>query len=524
MRRFLLLCGAAAPVLMGGSALAADLPSAKAAPVEYVRVCSTHGAGFWYIPGSDTCIKVGGRVRAEFGYYQPLSAWTPSSPSFSGSKTPATVYGTNFRYGRDVDATGFRTDGRLNVDIRTATEWGTLRAYIRYEFKKFSGPYIAFNSTGGGASNTERLDMAFIQWAGLTAGRAASFWDFYKNDWNFQDLPGARSSSQTVNLFAYTASFGSGFSTTISVEDRADNQAGLRFAVPLALQQIVDGQVSYLPWFAPLDTGYGGTRMPDIVANLRVEQGWGSAQLSGVVHQVRYPSFQNTYSTLGSYLATNYGCPDVISNNACTGEAGADSTYGWGIQAGVTIKLPMLAKGDELTLQANYADGATSYLVPRYQEIGSSIGYSRDAWVFPQFNAKGQFTGATSQETVKGYSFLALLLHYWTPTVRQALFGAYQRLDNPSAFAPTWIKGPDIDGYQYGSPDLTVYQIGSNVVWSPVKGFDIGAEIGYIHNDAGSRPLYVSDNGLTGANQSKFWVTDSSQGIFYTRLRVQRDF
>ena len=42
-----------------GGAQAADLP-VKAKAVEYVRICSLYGAGFFYIPGTDTCIKLGG--------------------------------------------------------------------------------------------------------------------------------------------------------------------------------------------------------------------------------------------------------------------------------------------------------------------------------------------------------------------------------------------------------------------------------------------------------------------------------
>ena len=52
---------------------AADLPTKKAAPVEYVRVCSAFGAGFFYIPGSDTCLKVSGRVRADYIYGEPFT-------------------------------------------------------------------------------------------------------------------------------------------------------------------------------------------------------------------------------------------------------------------------------------------------------------------------------------------------------------------------------------------------------------------------------------------------------------------
>ena len=54
-------------------AQAADLPIKKAAPIEYVRVCSAYGAGFFYIPGTDTCLRVSGRARFEVGYNEGLS-------------------------------------------------------------------------------------------------------------------------------------------------------------------------------------------------------------------------------------------------------------------------------------------------------------------------------------------------------------------------------------------------------------------------------------------------------------------
>ena len=61
-----LLLGSAAGLSAVAGAQAADLPVQKAAPVEYVRVCSAYGAGFFFIPGTDTCLRVGGRVRAEY--------------------------------------------------------------------------------------------------------------------------------------------------------------------------------------------------------------------------------------------------------------------------------------------------------------------------------------------------------------------------------------------------------------------------------------------------------------------------
>ena len=62
-----LLLGGAAALATAASAQAADLP-VKAAPVEYVKVCSLYGAGFFYIPGTDTCLKIGGYLRSDHIY------------------------------------------------------------------------------------------------------------------------------------------------------------------------------------------------------------------------------------------------------------------------------------------------------------------------------------------------------------------------------------------------------------------------------------------------------------------------
>ncbi len=71
-----LLLGTAAGLVAMSGAQAADLP-VKAKPVQYVKICSLYGAGFYYIPGTDTCIKVGGWVRAEYnlnsrGSFNPI--------------------------------------------------------------------------------------------------------------------------------------------------------------------------------------------------------------------------------------------------------------------------------------------------------------------------------------------------------------------------------------------------------------------------------------------------------------------
>ena len=63
-----LILGSAAGLLAISGAHAADLP-VKAKAVEYVKICSLYGAGFFYIPGTDTCIRIGGHIRAEVSFY-----------------------------------------------------------------------------------------------------------------------------------------------------------------------------------------------------------------------------------------------------------------------------------------------------------------------------------------------------------------------------------------------------------------------------------------------------------------------
>ena len=83
-----ILLGCTAAFVVVGGAHAADLP-VKAKPVEYVKICSAYGAGFFYVPGTDTCIKIGGWVRAEYPTI-PAPATSRSIPA-PPVVTPASI-------------------------------------------------------------------------------------------------------------------------------------------------------------------------------------------------------------------------------------------------------------------------------------------------------------------------------------------------------------------------------------------------------------------------------------------------
>ncbi|MBN9134683.1 MAG: porin, partial [Phyllobacterium sp.] len=63
----ILLGSAAALVAVTGARAADAIVVAQPEPVEYVRVCDAYGKGFFYIPGTETCLKIGGYVRYDVG-------------------------------------------------------------------------------------------------------------------------------------------------------------------------------------------------------------------------------------------------------------------------------------------------------------------------------------------------------------------------------------------------------------------------------------------------------------------------
>src|SRR5689334_17427101 len=116
-----LILGSAAGILAMGGAQAADLP-VKAKAVEYVKICSLYGAGFFYIPGTDTCIKLGGYLRVDTTFNGGIY----DAPAWPGD------LGQQNRY-RDYFAS--RSRMALTVDTRTATEYGVVRTFGQGDFQ-----------------------------------------------------------------------------------------------------------------------------------------------------------------------------------------------------------------------------------------------------------------------------------------------------------------------------------------------------------------------------------------------------
>src|SRR6202043_2055736 len=232
-----LLLGSAAGLVAVTAGQAADLP-VKAKPVEYVKVCSLYGAGFYYMPGTDLCIKIGGWVRAEATWGgNGNMTWGP----FNGNVN-----------NRLTSNEALRARGYITADVRNQTEYGTVRGYIA----------VGLNTNDVGlqvASLVDSANRAFVQWAGMTAGLSQSFFDFYSVpavQYRGGYLPASDTGDGGWWVGAYTAQFGDGLSGSISVESRRTTQIINQSAVGTA------GGGTILPGSYVSSVGGGGALFP----------------------------------------------------------------------------------------------------------------------------------------------------------------------------------------------------------------------------------------------------------------------
>ncbi len=490
-----LLLGAAAGFVALSGAQAADLPG-KAAPAEYVRICDTYGAGFFFIPGSDTCLRVGGFVRADYSVYDHTSR-----TSSNGAGTA-----NNLNNGAFDNSSAFQSRVALNFDARSNTEYGLLRGFAQFTIRR--GESSGYVASGGNVGNNHPrstlavLDRAFIQFAGFTFGYSASFFNFYQSDVSLVgDVFVARAAA--TNLLAYTASFGSGFSATVSLEDRRTSEIGnldVAFDTAAGASTV---NLAQRPFSGLGGLTYGRQDMPDIVANLRVDQGWGSAQLMGAMRQIR------DYGNAGVTLASGATAPTVA----------AGDKWGFALGAGLRINLDMLARGDVLWLQATYVDGMLGYVlnngnsdliganrnatagVYNYSQASNVVFAYRDAIVNPALGANGTI------QTTKAWGLAAGFRHFWTPALRSSIYGNYVKVDAPLAST---------------LPDFTAWSVGVNTIWSPVRNLDLGVEIVYgsISRNGFNSGAAATTGALTRTDGTLKTSDSNWRGLF----RVQRNF
>jgi hypothetical protein len=471
-----LLLGTAAGLVAMAGAQAADLP-VKAKPVQYVKICSLYGAGFYYIPGTDTCIKIGGFVRAEVNFNAKGSFAVESLGNIGNANNYA--------------GQTWRSRAAVTFDARSQTEYGTLRSYAIIAStstnSQAGAPIPTYSYTGTGNFGNSALDpytalwsnAAFVQIAGFTAGKTDSFFDFDTNPYSNQtNFLGSNLSAGGIDLFAYTAQFGNGLSASIAAEDAAGHRMGVWDGTLTAIS--TTGSVNPVPaivYSTYSGWQYANQQMPDVVGNVRIDQAWGSAQVMGAYHQL-----------------------DLISNTTATAAGISDSGYAVG--AGLKVNLPMLGMGDNVLAQLTYAQGAMEYVASGDSTGGLAVRNSGGTitTTAPSFDGIVDAGGSLHQTT--GWSITGGYEHHWNPMWKTSLFGAYGEMSYDAA--ATAVLG----GSATNSANWSFTQVGSRTVWTPVANLDLSVEVMY-NNLNTALPS-------SGVNGNLDWMS----GIF----RVQRNF
>src|ERR1700760_2826873 len=284
MKKFLL--GSAAALIAVNAAQAADLP-VKAKPVEYVKVCSLYGAGFWYVPGTDTCLKIGSYVRVQ-------TSWDAEGGGISlGSAEGGTASTSSGRFTRtDTSDLAFRTRAARSVRLRTQTEYGPLRSYLEVGAEMTTG--------SSSATNVPFFDRGFIQFAGFTAGKIRAYFDI--NSFAPYSYSNNRVSGDTgaagIYGMAYTAQFGNGITASLSLEDGGSgSNGGTAGSAGSRGHEIMNLGLAGEMGLGTETFDNKGWTYPDVVGALRIDQAWGYAQIAAALHD----------ASAGYYTAANTG-------------------------------------------------------------------------------------------------------------------------------------------------------------------------------------------------------------------------
>src|SRR3954467_8006294 len=490
-----LILGSAAGLLAISGAQAADLP-VKAKAVEYVRICSLYGAGFWYIPGTDTCMKIGGYLRVDTTFNGGIY----DAPNWSGSA------GGGDRF---YDRINSRSRMALTVDTRTATEYGVVRTFAQgdFQFNNFgtqngntpsSGPGGGIGSAGSGG-NTGFLtagqlsglngsllnnpgggyvavEMVFIQFAGFTFGKSASAyatpWHGYPGN-NSSFLLGGHDTVTGVSNIQYTAQFGNGVSATIGLDDpEVFNRTSV---ANLTLGLGATGAIA---------NAYGGVHYPDLVGNIRVDQAWGLFQISGALHEVN-ASYNVLNTTAVPAGATGLAGAAPTGFSEINGHP--DSKVGGSVMVALQIKNIPTGPGDDIKFDASWAKGDTQNVIstsggsPSFAIFGAKgggsnntgsydtvgFGATTDAVFLPAFAG-----GDGTLHLTEAYGIRGAFNHNWDPYWSTSVFGSYSSVRYDGTTQPNlcavYTPGKAVSADFICNPDFNISMLGAVTRWTPV--------------------------------------------------------
>ncbi|RUZ27573.1 porin [Mesorhizobium sp. M7A.F.Ca.US.007.01.2.1] len=382
-----LLFGSAAALIAVSGARAADaVVVAEPEPAEYVKICDVYGAGYFYIPGTETCLRIGGYVRYDVG--------VGDAGSFDGvNHVPDSM-------GEDDHSTYWK-NARFNLKTWTGqeTELGTLKTYTetRFNFGNSFGDYANQATTNDSRNNWQArntgitLNFAWIQLGGLRVGKDDPAFDTFigyaGNVINDTIVPYGGFDS---NVVQYYFDLGNGLSGVVSLEE------GSGSAGPTGV-----------PPFTYISSGYDtiDSYVPHVVGGVKYTQGWGA--ITGVAaYDSTFEEYAgkvrldvNASSALSLFLMAGYGTDKNIDRNFYKQWGGNWAVWGGGtykFNEKTSFNLQVSADDDK-----NYGVAANvAYDVVPGFTVTAEVDYNHDG-KFGQIDNRN-WVGATKENSVGG--------------------------------------------------------------------------------------------------------------------------
>lgn len=335
------------------TAYAADLPPAPE-PVEYVRICDAFGSGFFYIPGTDSCLRIRGRLRTEIRYRHQDS----NDPIVLGSGSQISSAGN-----RAGNPLFMRARGYWGFDHRTSTDVGVVRAFFRGD--------IDFDT--GDSDGTPSLDMdhAFIQIGSLTLGFTdlilQPVFHTYTLDHGFNSV----GLDNATVLIQYKYALANGFSLGAVLFDPTTAEGGTTMRTT--------GRAT-AGLFAPV--AYGGLRIPSVGAAITYEGDIGSAKLTGALQDVRPAAAVSSDHELAWAIGASAEIALPFGNRT---KLGVNAAYTQGI-------IQFLHEDTTNLPTADFAVNATRTQTELSKGWSVGAGFSTEVFARTTFNLTGGYT------------------------------------------------------------------------------------------------------------------------------------
>ncbi len=493
-----LLLGSAAGIVAVAGAQAADLP-VKAKPVEYVKICSLYGDGFYYIPGTDTCIQLGGNTQADYNW----NAQSNGQPHYTGA------FGAQDR--TNVSPFAFRGRADFAIDTRTQTAYGTLRTFEVFRIDNVNIGTVS-----------PQVPRAFIQWAGFTFGHTKSFTDPFGQlgGGDFESISQCQicsdSGANGTNQIAYTWELGNGNSLSVGGDERRTKTlTNLSLAGAISIGA-ANGDV------------HGPQQHPDPWVTFKSIQSWGKWSVAVIGHKDN--ATYNNYTTTGA-AGTNIppaGTP-FCPQPGTTFCGYPSDKWGWAVTSGFEAKAFWDTPGSRFGAFFNYSQGSTAIAATNLVNPGLfgggnqvALGTASDA-VF----VNGGALQLTTQWSAGG-----AYEHYWTRNFTSKVLGGISEVSYNGAVVGSRIFcGANGGGVQNilipaataCDPGFRYWTVSGQTNWYPVPGFRLAVEVLYLNVDTAFKGAQITLSKSIGGRPTGAY-TAKDQGILAVYFRASRRF